>query len=625
MKKYIYEGKKESVSGLFSIYGSFGLIDANYDLKWREEGNQEIYETANGKVRLVSTFTKFENGTVIRQDTLENLTDEPVILNRCFSRFYLEGNRYEVYTQLNGWQHENSGAWQELVTQVVAQSCGMRSCDGATPMMALKNKYNGKITVFHLLPNCQWKITASKRIRWGQKEAVIVEMGMEDSGLHMEVSAGETIKFPTVIFFEAENMSDLDAYKLHEMYNCLHPRKKMPIIYDTWLYCFDNLNVDDILRQVDAASEIGVEIFFVDAGWFGDGEGVWAEQVGDWEENLTGGTYGRLIEISQRVREKGMTFGLWFEPERAGSRCKAVKEHPEYYIQGKFLDFSNEEARAYMLGEICKAVEKYKLGFMKFDFNDTYAYDLTGNAFYRYIEGQRQFVEEIRKKYPDLYLCNCASGGYRMDLYQATFFDSFWFTDNQGPYNGLTIVKNSLKRLPSNIIERWNVMTYKDGFAFAESKEPVGYMISCNNATGDFLITVDPSYTQGFSIGGPLGYSCDIAAFPKWEKEKLKEFIKTYKNEREFYIKATTRILVDSEDVIVLEYADRDFQRVDLQFFSKVIYMDSLTVYPMLDECSRYNYAGKLFLGKEIKEKGITFSLLKDNSCQMITLKKVEE
>lgn len=622
IEKYFYESEKEGIAGLFSVYGDFGLIDANCTMECEERENQEIYTVNNGKVRVVADFTKFANGAILREDTLENLTEEPIILERYFSRFYLEGNRYEVYTQLNGWQHESSGAWQELVTQVVAQSCGMRSCDGATPMMALKNKHNGKTTVFHLLPNCQWKIKASKRIRWGQKESVVIETGIEDSGLHMEIAAREKISLPTVIFFEAENIRDLDAYKLHETYNHLYPRKKTPILYDTWLYCFDNLEVEGILRQVDAAKELGIEIFFVDAGWFGEGEGVWAEQVGDWDENFTGGTYGRLMEISERVRAHGMTFGLWFEPERAGKLCKAAKEHPEYYIDGKFLNFANAEAREYMFEEICKAIDKYKLGFMKFDFNDTLAYDLTGNAFYRYLQGQKIFVEKIRERYPDLYITNCASGGYRMDLYQATFFDSFWFTDNQGPYEGLTIIKNSLKRLPSNVIERWNVLTYKDGFAFAESKEPVGYMLSCNNATGDYLITVDPSYTQGFSIGGPLGYSCDIASFPTEEKERIRRLIAEYKQEREFYAQASARLLVDTDDVIVIEYADEKLERIEIQFFTKLIYMDSLTVYPAVNENIVYEYNNTRIIGKEIKEKGICFSDLKDNCCQRIKLIK---
>lgn len=625
IEKYFYAGEKEGIAGLFSAYGSFGLIDANCVMEHLEQENKEIYTINNGKVKVVASFTKYENGTIVRQDTLENLTEETVFLNRYFSRFYLDGNRYQVYTQVNGWQHENSGAWQELVTQVVAQSCGMRSCDGATPMMALQNKHTGKTTVFHLLPNCQWKIKAAKRIRWGQKEAVVVETGIEDSGLCMEIAIGEKISFPTVIFFEAENINDLDAYKLHETYNRLYPRKKMPILYDTWLYCFDNLNVEGILKQVDAAKELGIEIFFVDAGWFGEGEGVWADQVGDWEENLTGGTYGRLIEISNCVRSQGMTFGLWFEPERAGKLSKAAKAHPEYYIDGKFLDFSKAEAREYMFDVICKAIDKYKLGFLKFDFNDTLAYDLTGSSFYRYLEGNRLFVEKLREKYPDLYITNCASGGYRMDLYQATFYDSFWFTDNQGPYEGLTIIKNTLKRIPTSLIERWNVLTYKDGFAFAESKEPVGYMLSCNNAAGDYLITVAPSYTQGFSIGGPLGYSCDIASFPDIEKGKIKNLIADYKRDREFYINASARLLVDSDDVIVIEYADEKFERIEIQFFTKLIYMDSLTVYPAVNEDVVYDFGNKQISGKEIKERGISFENLKDNSCQQIKLIKKKE
>jgi hypothetical protein len=50
--------------------------------------------------------------------------------------------------------------------------------------------------------------------------------------------------------------------------------------------------------------------------------------------------------------------------------------------------------------------------------------------------------------------------------------------------------------------------------------------------------------------------------------------------------------------------------------------MDSLTVYPAVNENIVYEYKNTRITGKEIKEKGICFSDLKDNSCQRIKLIK---
>ena len=139
-----------------------------------------------------------------------------------------------------------------------------------------------------MLPNCQWQMNVKKRPHTAKNEVVLVETGIENNGLRLSVAPGEVLDMPPVIFFQSENRNDLDAWKLHQVYNTLYPRRQMPVMYNTWLYHFDSIDVDAILRQVDAAAEMGIEMFMVDAGWFGVG-GHWSDAVGDWTENLTGG------------------------------------------------------------------------------------------------------------------------------------------------------------------------------------------------------------------------------------------------------------------------------------------------------------------------------------------------
>lgn len=606
-------------AGLFFACGSFGIIDGDCNYTYEEKGEEKIYRYTADKVTLVASFTQKKNGVVIRKDYLENTSDEPIEINGLLSRFCLDGNAYEVYTQYNAWQHESSGDWQKLITQITAASQGIRTCDSATPMMALYNLYTGKNIVFHLLPNAQWKITARKFPRT-DKEIVVVEAGFNGDGLRLKAAAGEKIQLPTIIFFAAENKTDLDAYKLHEVYNALYPRKTMPVIYNSWLYCYGNLDVDALLNQVDCAAELGFEAFMIDAGWFGTEEN-WDLGIGDWEENTVSGPKGRLIEISRRVREKGMIFGLWFEPERANQECNSVKEHPEFYINNKFLDFSNPKAVEFMLDIISDRIEKYGIGWVKFDFNDFIPLDPSGNAFYRYLQGQKCFVETLRNKFPNLYLTNCASGGYRMELYQATMFDSFWLSDNQGPYTGLDIVKNTLKRMPTGLIERWNVQKYADGFLEHGIKGKIGRMLSCNNGTWDFIISVKDSFTKGFLTGGPMGWSCDLDV-PDNYKALWKEWIAEHKSNRTFYMNATARVLVDTEQISAIEYADPERNRCIVQIFTKTTYARDLIIYPWVCENANYRVGDDRICGSELIENGIVVDDLRENDCRVIELIK---
>ena len=87
----------------------------------------------------------------------------------------------------------------------------------------------------------------------------------------------------------------------------------------------------------------------------------------------------------------------------------------------------------------CKThlIEKYNIEYMKFDFNANLAYDKKREAFYHYHKGYTKFINAVRSRYPDIYIECCASGGYRMELENLKRFDSFWFSDNQSPYEGL--------------------------------------------------------------------------------------------------------------------------------------------------------------------------------------------
>ena len=368
---------------------------------------------------------------------------------------------------------------------------------------------------------------------------------------------------------------------------------------------------------------MGFEAFMIDAGWFGDGAS-WAGCVGDWSENMTSGPAGRLIDISNRVRERGMIFGLWFEPERAGWQSKAIREYPEQYLYGWALNFADENARNRMFDVISEQIEKYHIGWVKFDFNQSMPFDPSGNAFYRYMQGQREFIERLRKRFPDLYVSNCASGGQRMDLSIADISDSYWLSDNQGPFDGIRIVKDTIKRMPSSMIDRWNVQMYCDGFPCYEGGKR-GKMLNINDGVWGTVIGLNDSFCEEFVKGGPLGMSCDLAAFPEEYKERWKAVIAQYKLDREFFKGASARILVDSDTMTVLEYFDKCLDKCFIQIFTKANYSKDIILYPMVDENATYEIGEYTLSGREISEDGIYLDDLATYSCKTITLIKKKD
>ena len=375
----------------------------------------------------------------------------------------------------------------------------------------------------------------------------------------------------------------------------------MPLVYNTWLYNFGEIDYDKTIEQVDEAAALGFEYFVIDAGWFGKNSN-WGADTGNWYERESV-WHGRLYGLSEYVRSKGMEMGLWFEPERAGAECDDLREHSEHYFNGCFLDLSNDEAREYITETISAVIEKYKLGFVKFDYNGTTAIDKARSSFYRYNEGQRKFLHSIREKFPELYISLCASGGFRIDPVNMQYCDSFWNSDNQGLFEGNRLYKDLIKRISPCCIEKWNVSGVCKNVR-VHGEEPKDMVVNCEDGTWTSISKADDGYVFNFLKGGVAGFSCDLRALPQEFKEKIKKFTETYKCEREFYRMAAAKILCDTPEITVIEYFDAEKSRIVIHVFTKIVRQTSLTVYPFTaDGC--YIFEGKVYSAKQLKESGI--------------------
>ena len=197
-----------------------------------------------------------------------------------------------------------------------------------------------------------------------------------------------------------------------------------------------------------------------------------------------------------------------------------------------------------------------------------------------------------------------------MELEQARYFDSFWFTDNQSPYEGLTIIKNSLRRLPPYILERWLALVSRDGFVPAYGTDNEIRTLATNNGTWDSVVSVTDEYVKGFFSGGSVGLSCDLTKLEKDFKNSIREFIVKYKKERDFWMNASARILCDTDLFLAVQYEyNKKIKVVVISFVTK---QDSFTVYPVVEN-KDYTVNGEKKTYKELKEDGITINEVKNN------------
>ncbi len=567
------------------------------------------------------------SGVYQRTDRIKNTSDHPIALRSALSKFCFLGGEYEVFTQYNEWCGEGYGKWVPLLNEVGAEGNSVRTNSSASPFVALYSNQTNRGMVFQLLQTGLWML----RVRRNGKSTirrVEVEMGILPRGFDYTLGVGEELELPSILYYEFRNKTDLDSYKLHRYCNAIYPARDIPIIYNTWLSRFDTVSFDILSEQLPLAKRIGAQYFVIDAGWFGE-PGTWNQRVGDWNECQTASMEGRMGEFAQLVRDSGLKFGLWFEPERATRMAQAPKDHPDYYRFEKldyFLDFGNPEARKYMYDILADRIRQYGIEFIKFDFNCEMTYDRMGEAFLPYFEGYQKFIDEIRAQFPHIYLENCASGGERLTL--SDFFkgfDSFWVSDNQSIYKQIEMYKGNILHMPPRSLERWvTVQSMKNfGPVYGNNEAHSDPIIACSGPIWAHLEGVTRDYLFASLHGGPIGISCDLTRWSERLLTDMREFLKSYRADLEFWKDAECHILCDTESMLVLQHNDSAFSQIKICGFSKTPMQYGVNVYPFCEKDMVFvDGEGKEYTGEELDADGVELPIADRFTGYTLTLKR---
>lgn len=609
------------ICDLCSIFGNFDYLSGEF----KANNNSKVFENKTLKIT-IEEINK-AGDTVLRQDEIQNVSEKDIELSCAQSVFCFCDGDYEVYTQYSEWCDESNGAWQPLFAEIVGRNDDIRANNSVPPFFAIYNKQNGQGYVFHILAEGKWQYSVRRKFTQanGGKCEIVVEIGYAERDFCYKMQKGERLKLPSILYYRFKNKTDLDAYKMHRFANAEYPAKSVPIIYNSWMSNFDEISYDTCMAQLEKAKELGAEYFVIDAGWFGPPKD-WFDSVGDWEECVTSNMRGRMREFVTKVEEYGLKFGLWFEIERASIASKNYQAYPEYYVVedgNVFVDFSNSKAVEFIYGILKDRIEKYSIKIIKFDYNAERYYDLSKGGFIKHFKGYFELLEKIKRDFPDLYLENCASGGMRMALINLKYFNSFWMSDNHSIYKQAQIFKNTLLRIPPRALEKWiTVATVKNFRTDYITRLPSDRLTVCLDAEWCAMSTVNHSYLQVASMGGPIGISCDLTSIGDSDFQKLKEFIALYKQQAEFWKNSECRILVDGEGVTVLQFNDDKFEDIKICAFNYKRNQKEVTVFPVCLANEKYGIGDNVYDGKQLIEEGIRLNLCKIDDALCVEIKR---
>lgn len=224
----------------------------------------------------------------------------------------------------------------------------------------------------------------------------------------------------------------------------------LPVVYNDFLNgLMSDPTTDRVLPLVEAAADLGAEIYCMDAGWYDDEGGGWWDSVGEWAPSTTRFPGGGLGAVMDEVRRAGMRPGLWLEPEVVGVRSPLARTlPPEAFFRrhgrrvtewGRHqLDLRHPAGREHLDEVVDRLVGELELGYLKLDYNvdtgaGTESPGQSGHGLGLLDHGRAMldWVSAVMDRHPGLVVEGCAAGGSRTDGASGAVFPVQSLTDQQ--------------------------------------------------------------------------------------------------------------------------------------------------------------------------------------------------
>lgn len=409
------------------------------------------------------------------------------------------------------------------------------------------------------------------------------------------------------------------------------------ILLNSWEGVYFDINEEGMFQMMEDIKSMGGELFVMDDGWFGDkyqrNDDV--TTLGDWmvdKKKLPNG----VASLVRKAKSLGIEFGIWIEPESSNTKSEFFEKHPDWVLKEKNRDLKLGRGGTQMLLDLCNPkvqdfvfrvvddlmTENPEIYYIKWDANCALQnfgsnYLPANKQSHLYIEYHRGLIktlQRIRAKYPKLVIQCCSSGGGRVNYGLLPYFEEFWTSDNNDPYQRVFIQWGTSYFFPSNAMAQhiahspyWN--------------------------TGR---TTPIKYRTDVAMSGRLGMELQPRKMTDEEREQSRRAINDYKPLRELIQLGNLYRLIspyDNEGIASLMYTN-DAKSKAVLFAYRVQYLYNMKTPRIhlagLDATKNYRLRelnvkvgsepsplnNKVFSGKLLMEQGLYLPLLKDyNSC----------
>ena len=516
--------EKPSLAGLPSAYDPSGQCQTLRIL---------LEEKRHG-LQLELLYTAFEDCDIItRSARLVNNSSEPVTVLRLMSSQVDFDTQDLVMTTFNGAWAREFDPTDTLCgpgTIVSGSRCGASS-NRANPFVMLRAPHateeHGDCYGFHLIYSGDHFAAASgnaySKLRFVH--------GIQPDGFSWKLDPGESFTAPESAMTWGDGLDAMSGnchrFIREHIVRGHWKYRQRPILVNSWESFYFRFTQRDLLRLARQGRDLGAELFVLDDGWFGKRDSDTCS-LGDWniihQKKLPDG----LNALCNGVKDLGMDFGLWVEPEMVSLDSELYRAHPDWILgredqavgRNQFvLDLSREDVQNHLIDTLTEVFSSADISYVKWDMNRIITDSFSpawpaaqqGEVRHRYILGLYRVLDALTERFPRILFEACASGGNRTDPGMLCYMPQVWLSDN------------------TDALCRCRIQ-YHASFGYPQTIMGAHVSGSPNHQT-----LRQTSLDSRFQVAafGLLGYECNLCELPAHDKARIADQIAFYKKYRD--------------------------------------------------------------------------------------------
>ena len=486
-------------------------------------------------VKLVLYYSVFaKTDCIVRSAVLKNEGEDDVRVERLMSmQLDMEGNGYDMISFHGDWGREMQRHRISLTGGSAANSSVTGfSSNQANPFTMIATPWtteeHGECIACNLIYSGNHYEAAHINV---QNKTRFVA-GINPEMFSWKLEPGEMFETPEAVFTFSDTgfggiSEHMHLFVREHVVRGEWKKKERPVLLNSWEAAYFNFNEHKLLKMAKTGKELGIELFVLDDGWFGQRNSDTCS-LGDWYVNtkkLPSGIKG----IADKVEALGLKFGIWVEPEMVNEDSDLYRAHPDWAVKipdrshslGRnqmLLDFTREDVQDNIIEQMTNVFSAGAISYVKWDmnrhFSDLYSASLPADRqkefLHRYMIGLYRVMGKLTERFPHILFEACASGGNRFDLGMLCYMPQIWGSDD------------------TDAICRTYI---QNGYSYGYPQSTIGAHVSgCPN----HQTLRETPLNSRFAVAafGVLGYECNVNEMTKDEQEEIKQQIAIYKEWR---------------------------------------------------------------------------------------------